>query len=439
MNDYTTAVKFAMIFFMVLIAIEWLAGKILKKSIYNSMDTISSISSGMTNNIKSILKLSVVIISYQWMYNNLAIFDIGSSWPVYVIGFIGIDFAYYWTHRWNHEYNILWNKHIVHHSSEEYNLACALRQSISDVFKIYFFLYLPLAIIGVPPKVISILLPLHLFAQFWYHTRLIGKMGFLEKIIVTPSHHRVHHAINEKYIDKNYASIFIFWDFMFGTFQEELSEEPPVYGIKKPARTWNPIIINFMHLIQLFKDAFRTKKWSNKLKIWFMPTGWRPDDIKVEFPLEIIEKPYEYEKYNTNQDPLIKIWSSFQLLFHLAMQFHLIYLMSYMEIDINFSSLSIFEIVSQYQLFLLYGLFFMTSVWSYTSLMDRSKFSLYMEIIKSIIGTFIIVNFSEVLSIYDGVFVSEYIIFFYFIISLLINSYYQLIVNNKQKGFSLSS
>ena len=439
MNDYTTAVKFAMIFFMVLIAIEWLAGKILKKSIYDSMDTISSISSGMTNNIKSILKLSVVIISYQWMYNNLAIFDIGSSWPVYVIGFIGIDFAYYWTHRWNHEYNILWNKHIVHHSSEEYNLACALRQSISDVFKIYFFLYLPLAIIGVPPKVISILLPLHLFAQFWYHTRLIGKMGFLEKIIVTPSHHRVHHAINEKYIDKNYASIFIFWDFMFGTFQEELSEEPPVYGIKKPARTWNPIIINFMHLIQLFKDAFRTKKWSNKLKIWFMPTGWRPDDIKVEFPLEIIEKPYEYEKYNTNQDPLIKIWSSFQLLFHLAMQFHLIYLMSYMEIDINFSSLSIYEIVSQYQLFLLYGLFFMTSVWSYTSLMDRSKFSLYMEIIKSIIGTFIIVNFSEVLSIYDGVFVSEYIIFFYFIISLLINSYYQLIVNNKQKGFSLSS
>ena len=140
-----------------------------------------------------------------------------------------------------------------------------------------------------------------------------------------------------------------------------------------------------------------------------------------------------------DRDSFITVWSSFQLLIHLAMQFHLIYLLSHMEIDINFSSLSIFEIVSQYQLFLLYGLFFMTSVWSYTSLMDRSKFSLYMEIIKSIIGTFIIVNFSEVLSIYDGVFVSEYIIFFYFIISLLINSYYQLIVINKQKGFSLSS
>ena len=210
MTDYTEAVKYAMIFFMVTMSIEWLVGKLLKKSIYRPMDTISSISSGMTNNIKSILKLSVVIVSYEWMFEHFALLKINAHWWVYIIAFLGIDFAYYWTHRWNHEYNILWNKHIIHHSSEEYNLACALRQSISDVVQIYFFLYFPMALIGIPPKVISILLPLHLFAQFWYHTRLIGKMGFLEKIIVTPSHHRVHHAINDKYIDKNYSSIFIF-------------------------------------------------------------------------------------------------------------------------------------------------------------------------------------------------------------------------------------
>ena len=194
-----------------------------------------------------------------------------------------------------------------------------------------------------------------------------------------------------------------------------------------------------MHLTQLFKDAFRTKKWTNKLKIWFMPTGWRPDDVKDKFPIEIIEKPHEYEKYNTNQNQLITIWSSFQMLFHLAMQFHLIYLMSHMEIDINFSSLTIFEILSQYQLFLLYGLFFMTSVWSYTSLMDRSRFSLFMEIIKSVIGTFIIVNFSEVLSIYDGVFISKYIIVFYFIISILISGFFMLIFNNNRNRLSLFS
>ena len=202
MSDYSIAVKYAMIFFMVTMSIEWILGKWMKKTIYNPMDTISSISSGMTNNVKSILKLSIVIISYQWMYEYLKLFEIGSQWYVYVIAFIGIDFASYWSHRWNHEYNILWNKHIIHHSSEEFNLACALRQSISDVVHIYFFLYIPMCLIGIPPKVISILLPLHLFAQFWYHTRLIGKMGFLEHVIVTPSHHRVHHAINEKYIER---------------------------------------------------------------------------------------------------------------------------------------------------------------------------------------------------------------------------------------------
>lgn len=167
MSAYIEAVKYAMIFFMVTMAIEWLIGKLLKKSIYQPMDTISSISSGMTNNIKSILKLSVVIVSYQWMYEHLALLKIDANWWVYVVAFLGIDFAYYWTHRWNHEYNILWNKHIIHHSSEEYNLACALRQSISDVVQIYFFLYLPMALIGIPPKVINILLPIHLFAQFW--------------------------------------------------------------------------------------------------------------------------------------------------------------------------------------------------------------------------------------------------------------------------------
>ena len=163
MSDYTIAVKYAMFFFMATMIIEWVASKILKQKVYNLPDTISSISSGMTNNIKSILNLSIVIISYQWMFEHFAIFQISSSWWVYVLAFLGIDFANYWTHRWNHEYNILWNRHIIHHSSEEYNLACALRQTISSVFQIYFFLYIPLAIIGIPPKVIALLLPLHLF------------------------------------------------------------------------------------------------------------------------------------------------------------------------------------------------------------------------------------------------------------------------------------
>lgn len=438
MTDYSIAVKYAMIFFMVTMAFEWILGIWMKKTIYNPMDTISSISSGMTNNVKSILKLSIVVISYQWMFDYIKLFEIGSQWYVYVIAFIGIDFASYWSHRWNHEYNILWNKHIIHHSSEEFNLACALRQSVSDVVQIYFFLYIPMALIGIPPKVISILLPLHLFAQFWYHTRLINKMGFLEHIIVTPSHHRVHHAINKKYIDKNYAAIFILWDKWFGTFQEELINEPAVYGIKKPAKTWNPIIINFKHVFLLFKDAIRTKKWKDKLKIWFMPTGWRPNDVIENYPIKIIEDPYKYTKYQTKKDNFMTIWCSFQIMLHLGMQFHLIYLISFLlkdSIDANVTTLMIFQ---KYDILIFYGIFFFLSTWSYTSLMDRSKFSVVTEIIKTIFGLFLVYQYPLVINIYDGINLPENGIYAYLSISLTISIiYYFLFQKEEEEELSL--
>jgi len=211
----------------------------MKKRVYEPIDTISSLSSGLTNNIKSIFKLTIVILSYSWMVENWAFFEISENVFTYIIAFILIDFAAYWSHRWNHEFNLLWNRHIIHHSSEEFNLSAALHQSISRVFTIYFFLYIPIVFIGIPAKIIAILAPLHLFAQFWYYTRLIDKMGFLEHIIVTPSHHRVHHAINPEYIDKNYAAIFILWDKWFGIVQEELDSKPPVYGVKKAVQTSN--------------------------------------------------------------------------------------------------------------------------------------------------------------------------------------------------------
>jgi len=431
MSDYTIAVKYAMFFFMVTMLIEWVASKILKQKVYNLPDTISSISSGMTNNIKSILNLSVVIISYQWMFEHFAIFQISSSWWVYILAFIGIDFANYWTHRWNHEFNILWNRHIIHHSSEEYNLACALRQTISSVFQIYFFLYIPLAIIGIPPKVITILLPLHLFAQFWYHTKLIKNMGFLEKIIVTPSHHRVHHAINAIYIDKNYSNIFIFWDFMFGTFQKELESETPVYGVLKPARTWNPIYINFMHLIQLIKDAIRARKWKDKFKIWFMPTGWRPKDVEKLYPLDIISNPHEYKKYQTKKDSFLKIWSCLQLTIHLAMQFHIIYLINFIESD----DFNVAVMLSGYQMLVLYGIFFTFSIGSFTSLMDRSRFSLIIEVIKNSMGFLIVLYFQETLNIFQGVYLPKIVVVLYLLISQLITIFYYFKFQKQEKVY----
>ena len=418
MSDYANSVKIAMIFFSFLIALEWIASLIINKKVYRIFDTVTSLSSGMTNNLKSILKLSVVIISYQWMYDNWSFKHLNSSWGVFLIAFIGTDFAYYWSHRFNHRINIMWNRHIIHHSSEEYNLACALRQSISGITEVYFFLYIPLALIGVPPKVMSIILPIHLFAQFWYHTRLINKMGILEYILVTPSHHRVHHAINKEYIDKNYASIFIIWDKMFGTFQKELDSVPAVYGVKKPVKTWNPIVINFLHLFQLLKDAIRTKKWKDKIKVWFMPTGWRPADVKTKFPVKIIEDPYSYHKHETQSGLLLQSWSIIQLTLHFFMQFHLIFLLDKVDFIV----------------LLLYGTFIFISILSATSQMDRNKLFLPLELIKFLFGYFLIIIHPEILQIFNEFALSSWACIAFLFSSLIFSIYFS-ILDKKELGY----
>jgi hypothetical protein len=164
-----------------------------------------------------------------------------------------------------------------------------LRQSI-----LFSSTYLPFCysqlLVGCAANVIAYVAPLHLFAQFWYHTRHIGKMGFLGKNYCHSSHHRVHHAINPEYLDKNLSAIFIWWDKMFGTFQEEIPGKPPVYGITRPVQTWNPIKINFQHLWLLIEDAWRTKSIKDKFRIWFMPTGWRPDDVTEKYPVPKIRR-----------------------------------------------------------------------------------------------------------------------------------------------------
>jgi alkylglycerol monooxygenase len=373
MEAYATALTYAIPGFVLMVIIEAIAAKIMGQTVNRAMDTISSLSSGMTNTLKNLLGLSVVLVTYGWMESRFGIFEIQSTGWLFFIAFIGTDFASYWSHRFNHSINIFWNRHIVHHSSEEYNLSCALRQEISAIVGIYFFLYIPLAIIGIPQEIILVTAPIHLFAQFWYHTRLIGKMGFLEKILMTPSHHRVHHAINDIYIDKNFSAIFILWDKWFGTFQEELEEETPVYGTLKPANTWNPVLINYQHAWQILKDAWRTNNWLDKIRIWFMPTGWRPKDVQEKYPI-IIEGVHTRSKYNSNASDYLKGWSWFQLIFHNLLMYFLL---------TQFGKLEVIDIMW-------YSIFLFVSVFSYTTLMDRHIFAIPAEIIKSIIGVWII-------------------------------------------------
>jgi sterol desaturase/sphingolipid hydroxylase (fatty acid hydroxylase superfamily) len=366
MEAYAAALTYAIPGFVLLIIIEAIAAYVMGKKINRAMDVISSLSSGVTNTIQNILGLFVIIISYEWMEGKLGIFDIQSTVWLYILAFIGIDFASYWSHRWNHEVNLFWNRHIVHHSSEDFNLSCALRQAVSAIVSIYFFLYIPLAIIGIPPEVIALIAPIHLFAQFWYHTVLIGKMGFLEKILVTPSHHRVHHAINAEYLDKNYAAIFIAWDKWFGTFQEELDDVPAVYGTKKPVNTWNPILINFMHVWGIFKDAWRTRAWWDKIRIWFMPTGWRPADVQEKYPVEVIEDVFARKQYDPPASTFLKLWSWAQLILtNLLLYYSLVKIADFSFLDL-----------------LLYCAFLVVTIFAYTSLMDRHPIAVGAEALK---------------------------------------------------------
>jgi sterol desaturase/sphingolipid hydroxylase (fatty acid hydroxylase superfamily) len=374
MEQYGKILLIAMPAFLLLVLFEKWYGWYKHNDTVRNMDMISSLSSGITNATKDVLGLSVTIIGYTWMVDHLAIVQVLSSWLWYLIAFFALDLTGYLVHRIDHEYNFFWNAHIIHHSSEEYNLACALRQSISSFFRLFTIFLLPAAIFGVPAEVIGIVAPLHLFAQFWYHTRHINKMGFLEKIIVTPSHHRVHHAINKEYLDKNYGQIFIFWDKWFGTFQEELPNIPAVYGITRPAQTWNPIKINFMHLILLIKDAWRTKIWKDKIRIWFMPTGWRPSDVVEQYPVFKIEDVYHFEKYDTKNSLVFNIWVWLQLVI--------------LFFFVSFFFGNIAKIGSPGMFF--YGAFIFLFVYAYTEQMDKSKYAWIWEIIKSSTGLCII-------------------------------------------------
>jgi sterol desaturase/sphingolipid hydroxylase (fatty acid hydroxylase superfamily) len=377
METYGKILVFAMPAFLLLVLLETFYGYIIGKNTVRNLDTVSSLSSGVTNVVKDVLGLSIAIISYQWMVEHLAIFHVKSSVALYVIAFFALDFSGYWVHRIAHEYNFFWNNHIVHHSSEEFNLACALRQSISVFVRLFTFFLLPAALFGVPAQVIAVVSPIHLFAQFWYHTQHIGKLGFLEKIIVTPSHHRVHHAINPIYLDKNYGQIFIFWDKWFGTYQEELSEVPPVYGITRPVSTWNPIKINFQHLWLLIKDALQTTNLRDKLRIWLMPTGWRPADVNALHPVPKIEDPYHFNKYDTRATLGLHVWCWVQLIVLLAWSTHL------------FGNIALINKANPYYIYL-YGLIIFIDVYAYSDLMDRNASAWIFEGIKCILGLGII-------------------------------------------------
>jgi sterol desaturase/sphingolipid hydroxylase (fatty acid hydroxylase superfamily) len=260
--------------FFILIAIEIVAARVLEKRVYRFADSFADLGCGIIEQLLGVLVKAALFAGYLWLYANARLFDLPeNSWLVFGACFLGVDFLYYWFHRMSHEIGAFWAAHSVHHQSEEYNLSVALRQGSFQSFFSWMF-YLPLALLGFPPAVFITCSALNTLYQFWIHTRLIGKLGPIEWIFNTPSHHRVHHGRNPRYIDRNHAGTLIVWDRLFGTFVEETDE--PVYGVVKPLRSVNPLWANFAGWADMASVAARASRFKDRLMPFVEAPGWRP-------------------------------------------------------------------------------------------------------------------------------------------------------------------
>ncbi|MBN7821681.1 sterol desaturase family protein [Bowmanella yangjiangensis] len=302
-------VLLAIPFFFLLIAIELVAERVRQTDYYRVNDAINSLSAGVLSRVIGVVYKLIPFTIYALVFEHIAWLTLPDSLGVGLLAFVLYDFFYYWNHRLGHEMNVLWAAHVVHHSSEEYNLTTALRQSSSSLFSWVF--YLPMAVLGITPEMFIAVGSLNLIYQFWVHTRHVPKLGWLEWIFVTPSNHRVHHAQNQRYIDRNYGGVFIVWDRLFGSFQEELEDDPPLFGIRKALRSWNPLWANVHVYSQLVHDCWHAARWQDKVQIWFKRTGWRPADVEAKYPIPKADLS-RFEKYDPPIGTATKLYSLLQ-------------------------------------------------------------------------------------------------------------------------------
>jgi sterol desaturase/sphingolipid hydroxylase (fatty acid hydroxylase superfamily) len=267
------------------IAVEMLVCWYFRRSHITFQESVANFGTALGNQTMNVLVAAGVFVAYGYLWTKFRIIDsIEMNGINFILLLLGIDFIFYWVHRWGHHVNIMWAAHSPHHSAEEMNFFVALRASVTQ--RLFSFLFFwPLTIIGFKPVDIYMMTGLHLFISFLHHTELIPKLWrWIEYIFTTPSHHRVHHGINFAYLDKNFGEFLIVWDRLFDTYAEE--EEKVVYGMYNPPNTWNPIIINFHYYVVLWKDAVSAPRWIDKIKIWFMPLGWRPEGLPPKPPIQ---------------------------------------------------------------------------------------------------------------------------------------------------------
>jgi len=296
--------------FIILILAEWLYGLARGRNTYRVADTITSISLGSISRLRGLLFLGFGAWFYTRAADGYHLIDLPDKGiGIWLLALVAYDFSYYWFHRISHEVNLFWAAHVVHHQSEDYNLGTALRQSGSGLFG--FIFYLPWLYIGIPPEILFASGALNLVYQFWVHTQHVYRIGPLEYIMVTPSNHRVHHAQNKIYIDRNYGGIFCIWDRMFGTFQPELPGEPCIYGIRKPLKSYNPFWANVHVYWSTLLDSWHAERWQDKIKVWFKGPGWRPSGLEVTHPRPGM--PLEnFRKFDPPATGTVRLYAFFQ-------------------------------------------------------------------------------------------------------------------------------
>jgi sterol desaturase/sphingolipid hydroxylase (fatty acid hydroxylase superfamily) len=270
--------------FLLMIAVELAVGLARGRNTYRLNDALASIGLGVMSQVTGVFGKLLRIGVYTLAFEHVALFKLPSDqlW-VWLFALVFYDFCYYWLHRSGHRVAALWAAHAIHHQSEDYNLSTALRQTSSG-FLLGWLFYLPMAVLGVPPLVFGVVALVDLLYQYWVHTQLIGKLGWFDRWFCSPSNHRVHHAVNDRYLDKNYGGILIIWDRLFGSFVEEDDQEPIVYGTRSPLRSFNPVAANLQVYKALVLDSWHARAWADKVRVWWKPPGWRPADVAARFP-----------------------------------------------------------------------------------------------------------------------------------------------------------
>ncbi len=272
--------------FFLLIALEWAVDRKRGRNSIALADAIGSLNLGMLSQTSAVFTVLLRVGLYTLAWQHLALWRSDAFWTTWygwLLALLLYDFCYYWLHRMGHEVAVLWAAHAVHHQSQHYNLSTALRQTSSGALLGWLF-YVPMALAGVPPLVFVVVGLVDLLYQFWVHTEQVGRLGWFDRWFCSPSNHRVHHAVNDDYLDKNYGGILIVWDRLFGTFKDEDARQPCVYGTRGLLNSWDPLWANAQVYASLAQDSWRARRWSDKLRVWLKPPGWRPQDVARSHP-----------------------------------------------------------------------------------------------------------------------------------------------------------